>query len=264
MIPTRRTLISALVAAPAFWLSAPAQVGPAAAPLDHDHAAWTGILSAFVDGDLVDYARLKRDGRDRLRAYTRQLEAHAGRLEGWTRAQRLAFWINAYNAYTVQLVVDAYPVTGIRSIGGLFSGSVFARRFIPLGPAGGLLSLDDVEHTILRPVFRDARVHFAIVCASTSCPALRRDAYRATDLDRQLDDAAARFLGDERKNRYDARTNTLWLSRIFDWFGEDFERDAGSVAAYVSRHLPATVAATVQARQPRIRFLDYDWSLNRR
>jgi len=264
--PSRRLVVRLLILAglPATRLPAAAWARTRQGPFDHEHATWTELLQAYVQDGLVDYARLRRDGRGALRAYTDQLETHVGRVDGWTREQQMAFWINAYNAYTVQLVVDHYPVKGIRSIGGLLSGSVFRRRFIALGPSGGAISLDDIEHRMLRPVFREARIHFAVVCASISCPALRPEAYRADVLEAQLTDAARQFLGDTTKNRYDSRNNTLWLSAIFNWFREDFEQDAGSLDAFVRRYLPAADGAAMDARRPRIRFLAYDWSLNRR
>jgi hypothetical protein len=179
----------------------------------------------------------------------------------WGRAERIAFWINTYNAFTVKLVLDHYPIASIRTIGWL-PGAAFRERFIPMpGLKGGNVSLDDIENGTLRADFREPRIHFALVCASRSCPMLRGEAYRAKDLDRQLDDQARSFLGDSTKNRFDATTNTLHLSSIFKWFRVDFETAAGSLRAYVGRYLndPRAVEPGV-----RIEFLDYDWSLNDR
>ena len=222
------------------------------------------MLSTYVQDGLVDYEGLKRDGRPRLDAYLGGLETQAGRWDAWARHERLAFWVNAYNAYMIRLVLEHHPIAEVRSIGGVFGGATFRRRFIPLGSAGGSVSLDDIEHWRLRSEFNDARIHFAVVCASRSCPALRPDAYQPALLDAQLDEAARRFLADRSKNRYDPDTNTLWLSAIFDWFREDFERDAGTLPGFVMRHLPASDLAVVRARRPRIRFLKYDWTLNAR
>jgi hypothetical protein len=236
--------------------------GAACPPVDHEHAAWTAILARWVRNGEVAYGELKRDGRPQLEAYLAGLSsACADDYQAWTRAQRLAFWMNAYNAFTVKLILDNYPVTSIRKIGWL-PGAAFRQAFIPMpGLKGGLISLDDIEHRTLRSDFREPRIHFALVCAARSCPALRSEAYRATDLERQLDDQARTFLADPSKNRFDAAANTLFLSAIFDWFRADFESVAGTLPGYVTRYLsdPRAGAAGV-----RIEFLDYDWSLNER
>ncbi len=240
-----------------FW---GASAGAACPPVDHEHAAWTAILARWVRNGEVAYAALERDGRSQLEGYLAGLSgACADDYQTWSRAQRLAFWINAYNAFTVKLILDHYPVTSIRKIGWL-PGAAFRQAFIPMpGLKGRLVSLDDIEHRTLRSDFREPRIHFALVCASRSCPALRSEAYRASDLERQLDDQARTFLADPSKNRFDAAANTLRLSAIFDWFRADFEAVAGTLPAYVTRYVsdPRTGAAGV-----RIEFLDYDWSLN--
>jgi hypothetical protein len=232
----------------------------ACAPVDHDHTTWTTILGRFVRSGEVAYGRLKRDGAPLLATYLDGLSsACADDYMRWSRAERLAFWINAYNAFTVKLVLDHYPIASIRRIGWL-PGAAFRERFIPMpGLKGGSVSLDDIENGTLRADFREPRIHFALVCASRSCPTLRGEAYRAADLDRQLDDQAHSFLGDPTKNRFDPTTNTLHLSSIFKWFRVDFEATAGSLPAYVGRYLrdPGATAPGVH-----IEFLDYDWSLN--
>jgi Protein of unknown function, DUF547 len=227
--------------------------------IDHDHGAWNTILHQRVRDGRVAYAALQKDDAP-LRAYLDDLSATcAADYEGWSREQRLAFWINAYNAFTVQLILDHYPIASIRKIGWL-PGAAFRETFIPM-PAlkRGMISLNDIEHDTLRTDFREPRIHFALVCASRSCPRLRNEAYRASDLDQQLDDQARTFLHDTSKNRFDSKTDTLYLSRIFDWFGADFEAVAGSVPAYVARYLddPRMSASNV-----RVKFLEYDWSLN--
>src|SRR5438034_1268606 len=232
----------------------------ACTPVDHDHAAWTAILGRFVRGGEVAYGRLAREGAPMLASYLDGLSsACADDYARWGRAERLAFWINAYNAFTVRLVLDHYPIASIRKIGWL-PGAAFRERFVPMpGLKGGIVSLDDIENGTLRADFREPRIHFALVCASRSCPMLRSEAYRAGDLDRQLDDQARTFLADSTKNRFDSATNTLHLSSIFKWFRADFEAAAGSLPAYVGRYLsdPRATAPDV-----RIEFLDYDWSLN--
>ncbi|MEW6364749.1 MAG: DUF547 domain-containing protein [Acidobacteriota bacterium] len=184
--------------------------------------------------------------------------------EKWSREQKLAFWINAYNASTLQLMLDHYPVHSIQSIG-MLPGAAFQTSFIEL-PAlrSEMMSLNDIEHEILRKTFREPRIHFAIVCASRGCPRLRLEAYRAADLDRQLDDAARSFIRDIGRNRLDQTTRTLYLSSIFKRSREDFEAAAGTIPAFVARYADPAVASAVHAGNINIEFLDYDWSLNGR
>lgn len=235
----------------------------ACTPFDQQHGAWSELLGRYVRRGSVDYAGLSRAGRPALESYLRSLASvcHAD-YDSWTRSQKLAFWINAYNAFTVKLVLDHYPLESIRTIG-LLPGAAFREAFIPLQSLRGqALSLNEIEHEILRGEFREPRIHFAIVCASKSCPGLRSEAYRATTLDSQLTEAARGFVSDTTKNRFDARTRTLRLSAIFSWFHEDFERGGGTVSAFVRRYAEPTTAAALLAGDVRVEYLDYDWSLN--
>jgi hypothetical protein len=187
----------------------------------------------------------------------------AAEYDAWTREQKLAYWINVYNAFTVRLVVDHYPLRSIRSIG-VLPGSAFRKSFIPMKSLRGRkLSLDDVEHEILRREFDEPRIHFAIVCASLSCPVLRGEAYRARELDSQLDHAAREFVRDPRRNRFDAGAGIFHASAIFKWFREDFER-GGSLRSFLSSYTDRAAAAALRNGDARIEYLDYDWSLNAR
>jgi hypothetical protein len=253
-----------LAAALAFSASAQAQE---AAKFDHDHALWTEVLAAHVEGDRFDYRALAKD-RSKLDAYVAQLETvDAETLAGWNENQRHAFWINAYNAYTIQLVAAKYPLKSIKDIGGVLS-SVWDRHFIPLNalhPKGKdkRLSLNDIEHKILRPRFKDARVHAAVNCASQGCPPLRAEAFTAKGLDEQLDSQVRSWLADEKRNKFDRAKRTLQLSKIFDWWKDDFVRDEKSVRAYVAKYAPADVAAWLgEAENVTIRHLNYSWKLN--
>jgi len=233
---------------------------------DQEHTEWSRLLGAYVHDGSVDYAGLARRDLPVLDRYLRSLESVCSRhYETWTREQKLAFWINAYNAYTVQLILNHAPLESIRSIGFL-PGAAFRESFIPLQSLRGeVLSLSDIEHEILRKEFREPRIHFAIVCASKSCPALRSQAYRASMLDSQLSEAARAFVSDSSKNHFDAASRTLHLSPIFGWFREDFERAPQTLTAFVARYAePGTAAALSSAASVRIEFLDYDWSLNGR
>jgi len=221
------------------------------------HGRWNALLEAHVLDGGVDYLGFKRD-EEKLAAYLAQLDAiDPDRLES---AERLAFYINAYNAYTVKLILENFqdnrPVASIKKIGGFFS-SPWSIRLVRIG--GRLLTLDNIEHDIIRPQFRDPRIHFAINCAARSCPPLRGEAYVGERLERQLDDSTAAFLNDP--NATFVAGNVLHLSKIFDWFSEDFGDDA---ASFIARYARGELAAAIKAAGPslRLKFLPYDWSLN--
>lgn len=227
-------------------MTAPLAMALMLAALDSQHGAWTALLQRHVHAGEVDYSGLKKD-QGELDAYLRQLASvKRDEFDGLGRGAQLALRINAYNAYAVRLILDHYPVGSIRDIGFL-PGAAFRLSFIPL--LGELVSLNDVEAALRQ--MADPRIHFAIVCASKSCPELRPEAYRGADLDRQLEDATERFLRNRSKNRVEG--GRLYLSSIFKWYRDDFTRAAGSLEAYVAGH---------GLRGERIEFLDYDWSLN--
>jgi hypothetical protein len=230
---------------------------------DHEHRAWTVILAKYLRDGSVDYRGLVDHGQPALNAYLGALSAASPAESGWTREERLAFWINAYNAFTIRLILDHYPLSSIRSIGFL-PLAAFRTKFIPLGAGRTPISLNVVENEILRKQFRDARIHFAIVCASKSCPTLRSESYRSSDLDQQLDAAARAFLDDPSKVRWDPASRTLYLSSIFNWFRDDFEREGKTLQGFVGRYLGQSDAAALDSGKVRVVFLDYDWSLNGR
>jgi hypothetical protein len=177
-----------------------------------------------------------------------------------TREERLAFWIDAYNVLAIDTVVRAHPVASIRDVGSLLR-PVWKREAGRI--AGQPYTLDEIEHGVLRPL-GDPRIHAAIVCASVSCPALRREPYVPGRIDAQLDDALARFLADPEKGaRFDPASGTLTLSPIFDWFAKDFAAQGGVLAALGPR-FPAPLRSALASRgsAPTIAYFDYDWSLN--
>ena len=164
-----------------------------------------------------------RADRDQLADYLGQLAAVSSReFQQWSRADRLAFLINTYNAWTVELILTEYPdISSIRDLGSLFR-SPWSRRFVSL--FGEMVSLDHIEHELIRGPdgFQEPRIHFAVNCASVGCPALRQEAYVGDRLESQLEDATGRFLADRSRNRLDG--DVLRVSEIFDWYEEDFEQ----------------------------------------
>lgn len=204
----------------------------------------------------VDYSAVSRDPDWHL--LLRSLEAsQAGALEG---REKLAFWINAYNILAIEIVARNYPVASIKDVGSLLR-PVWKRQAGTID--GSDVTLDGIEHRTLRPL-GDPRIHGAIVCASLSCPPLRREPYRAENLDAQLDDNMRRWLADPRKGAVVGPDDrTLRVSSIFKWFAEDFEPQGG-VPAFLERYGPEQVRALLheEGERVRLRYLDYDWSLN--
>jgi hypothetical protein len=230
----------------------------AAAAFDHAHASWDALLKKHVvllddrKASQLRYADMARE-RTGLKAYLQTLSDVSEReFEAWSRAEQMAFLINAYNAFTVEKVLTRYPaIASIWDFGKLF-GNPFRDRFFML--FGQPRSLDDLEHGILRKTYREPRIHFAVNCASVGCPMLREEAYRGVDLETQLEEQARRFLSDRSRNR--TRNGRLEVSKIFDWFKEDFEpRDQ-----YFLKY--AGILGLPPGASPPLAFLDYDWSLN--
>jgi hypothetical protein len=259
-------LCLAPIVALACFLPTPLAARQASPGFDHSYAGWSEVLRTCVRDDGFDYAKLKQD-RPKLDAVLAELKAVTPEeLAGWSEKQRFAFWINTYNAFCIQKVVDNYPLGSIRKLDGAFGlSSVFDKGFIPMKahhPAkkNEALSLNDIEHEILRRQFKDARLHAAINCASKSCPPLRGEAFTAEELDAQLDEQMRAFANDPARNRLDPIKKELAVSEIFKWFAEDFERDAKSVKEFLLRYATPDKAELIKSTK--IRYLDYDWSLN--
>ena len=240
---------------------------PARAGFDHTHTAWTRVLKSHVRSGQVNYAKLKKNHAE-LDAYLATLEAVTPtQLKSWSRDQRFAVWINGYNAYTVNLIVDNYPVKSIQELGTMMT-QVWKRPLVPLqhlvpDAKGKKLSLDTIEHEILRPHFEDARVHVAVNCASESCPPLRNEAFVADKLDRQLDEQAKAWLANDALNRYDRTATRVQISKLFEWFERDFLRAEGSVQAWLAKYAPDEHAAWIKkAKNLKVEYLEYSWKLN--
>lgn len=225
--------------------------------VDHSHALWEKVLKrvVVVNGhkSSIKYDELKRSPED-LRQYINSLSrVSRSRFDSFSEKEQLAFLINAYNALTLELVIQHYPVDSIKDIGGWFS-TPWKIEFFSL--FGEKHSLDDIEHQMIRKWYDEPRIHFALVCAARSCPPLRTEPFRASELDDQLHASAKNFLHDEDRNRFDPARQTLFLSSVFKWYGSDFNSRYGSATKYVSKfykNVPSRVA---------IAYLPYDWSLN--
>lgn len=243
----------------------------ARAEFDHTHKTWNNLLQSNVVPLNANRATAVRYGELKDHGATHAFDWYLGSLSavptttfnGWSRAERLAFLINAYNAYTIKLVLRDYPVSSVRDLGGA-SDDARKREFFSL--LGSKRSLDELEHEIIG-MFQDPRVLFALSGAAVGSPMLRNEAYVATRLDAQLNDQAKMFMSDATRNRYDARKKTLRASEIFSWYAKDFERAAGSVKAYLATYAPQ-LAGTPEARVAigaqdfELDYLPYDWRLN--
>ena len=237
-----------------------ASFGAGASSFDPNHPQWGTVLGRFVTTGAVNYASLKREPAD-LDAYLNRLATiPVAEFAQWPKAERLALLLNLYNAQTLRLILDHYPLRSIRNIG-VLPGAAWKRPIVRWG--GKTLSLDQLEHEQIRPVFNEPRIHFALVCAAKGCPPLRAEPYLAAKLDAQLDDQARVFLGTTAKNRFEAKAGVLWLSPIFDWYGKDFGTESAGLIRYVTPYLPADARAELaRATKVEVRFTDYDWSLN--
>ena len=237
-----------------------ALTGRAAEGFDQTHARFGRVLTTFVKNTNVDYAKLKSDPAE-LDAYLREITAvPAAEFARWAEADRLALLINLYNAQTLRLIINHYPLKSIRDIGTL-PGAAWREPIVRQG--GQLMTLDHLENKIIRVDYREPRIHFALVCAAVSCPPLRSEPYTGARLNAQLDDQARVFLATAEKNRFDAATGTLHLSQIFKWYEKDFTTPAGSLAAYVKPYLPeAQRNALTDPAKVKVKFTEYDWALN--
>lgn len=247
---------------------------PTVTAADFDHRAWDQLLDEYVqefDGGqvtAVDYAGIT-GARSRLTSYLDSLAAVSRpEFDSWAEAEQLAFLINGYNAWTVDLIVSEYSqIDSIRDIGFL-PGAAWRRNIVSL--FGEQVSLDDVEHGMIRgwDRYQEPRIHFAVNCAAIGCPALRAEAYTGPELESQLEDSTRLFLSDRSRNYIEG--DAVYISRIFDWYEEDFEQGwlgVNSVHEFLVRYAEVLGASPEQSaglRQEslRIRYLDYDWGLN--
>ena len=242
-------------------------ISPLAHSFDHSHVSFDLILQKYLvetssSQTLFKYKELKEQGSKSFNEYLASLsKVTLSKYGTFTNDQKLAFLINAYNAFTIKLIIDHYPVESIRDIGSVFTSAWKKKFFNFLGKKS---YLDFIEHEMIRKHFKEPRIHFAVNCASMSCPSLMPFAFAAKNLDFQLDTAAKAFLGNTEKNQYDGSQKKLFLSKIFKWYGGDFEKVHGSVLKYVAPYIKTSAEnrRLIGNEKVRLDYLDYDWNLN--
>jgi hypothetical protein len=247
---------------------------------DHSHSIYDSLLKKYVRGGRVYYKGLKNSPEE-FEIYLSKLGSVNERdYANWSREEKLAFWINAYNAFTIKAVIDNYPINGsvfsfyprnsIRQIDGVWDKLQFQA-------VGKTVTLEEIEHEILRTQFNEPRIHFAIACASLGCPDLRSEAYKAGKINEQLEIASTEFINNPQKGvRIDPDDDVVKISKIFKWFGEDFINSFGNtqlfndrdtkeraVLDFITNHLKSDEGrAFLERNQFKISYLHYDWSLN--
>ena len=225
-----------------------------AAPFSHD--LFDQVLQKHIDAEgQVNYAKLKANP-EKLEKYL-DLLAVANPTELSYNAQ-LAFWVNAYNALVIKGVIDHYPTTSVRKIK-WFGGFFYRFKF---QVAGETYTLNQIEHGIIRTEFVDPRIHFVLVCASTSCPPIENSAFSAEDIEERLETATFNFIQDPENIRLDRAKRRVYLSKIFKWYKTDFNEGYDGVADFLSDYLPAEDTDFVLAEDVKFHYLDYDWTLN--
>lgn len=250
-------------------------VGPsvaAEAVFDSNHTLYDGVLKGFVKEGLVNYAGLK-ENPESLNQYLADLsKVKEQEFKSWNELQQIAYLVNLYNAATLRLIVNNYPVKSIKDIGSFFKGpwdQPVVRLF------GKTITLNTLEHKIIRVDYDEPRIHLALVCAAMGCPPLRGEAYTSEKLNAQLDDQAKVFLKNPIKFRIDRQDSTIYLSPIFKWYGEDFvdkltpearldglNKTERAVLNFCSRYLSDADQKYLAAGGYSVRYLGYNWSLN--
>jgi len=224
-----------------------------------DHSKFDQALKKYVDDKgLVDYNSIAKDTG--FSEYVQSLQS--ARVEEFSRDGQLAFWINGYNAVTIDKVIKKKPKKSVREtfIPGVWTATKFftSREHIV---AGKRLSQDDIEHEILRKQFKDPRIHFAIICASMGCPPLPRLAYTEKNVQTRLEEETRKYLNSPRGTRIDRAENTLHVSKLFDWFATDFIQKSGSTLAFMRLYLNEETLSFLE-RDPKFSYLEYNWALN--
>jgi len=248
---------------------------------EFDHSIFDSLLKKYVKNGLVNYKAFK-ENQTELNNYLNKIkQVDPGIFQKWSKDEQKAFWINAYNSITIEGILRNHPIqwgnifararfpqNSIRQIGG-FWDEVFVKVM------GKDITLNDIEHKILRKQFDDPRIHFVLVCASMGCPILESQAFFADDLEQRLEQVAQNFIYNSDKVRLDKEKNIIYLSAIFDWYKKDFRvseqgrnkfndyrKDEHGVMEFVTKYFSEADREFIIQNQPKIKYLDYDWSLN--
>ncbi len=211
-----------------------------------DHSTWDELLQSNVsEAGVVNYGGIIEQ-ISKLDEYLSMLSSNVPQ-DSWSDAETMSYWINAYNAYTVKLITENYPLGSIMDLDG---GKVWDRTWINIGDK--TYSLNNIEHDMLRPVFNDPRIHFAVNCASFSCPPLMNKAFTADNLESSLESLSKTFVNDPERN--DLANDKV--SQLFNWYADDFKKD-GTLIEFLNKYASAPLADDVQ-----LEFLEYNWNLN--
>ncbi|MEM7179921.1 MAG: DUF547 domain-containing protein [Spirochaetota bacterium] len=228
---------------------------------DHSHSSFNSLLRKYVNGyGRVNYSGFK--GNSSFNSYLKKLSAVSyGQYNGFSKQKKIAFLINAYNAFTIKLIVDNYkdgkPVKSIKKITNRpWAWTPWKIKFFKL--LGKKRNLDWIEHSMLRVKFKEPRIHFAIVCASIGCPKLANSAYKAASLESQLQRGLKRFLSNRYRNKYDSSKKVLKLSPIFKWFKKDFGGSDAAVIKFVDKVMQKNIPSNTK-----IKYTYYNWNLNK-
>ena len=239
---------------------------------DPNHTVFEGVLRESVKNGFVNYAGLKKNPKSLNRYLADLSQVKEQAFGAWDENQQLAYLINLYNAATLKLITDNYPVESIKDIGGFFKGP-WGQPVVPL--FGKSITLNTLEHRIIRIDYNEPRIHLALVCAAKGCPPLRSEAYTGEKLDTQLDSQTRVFLGNPIKFRIDRLSKTVYISPLFKWYGKDFKfapksgfdglnKKERAVLNFCGRYLSDADQKYLAEGRYSIKYLDYDWSLNER
>lgn len=225
-----------------------------------DYSAYDSLLKRYVSGGTVDYLKWKKDSFKVFERYVKGLEKIS--LNTLSANEKKAFWINTYNALTIYAVLKHIPNNGLLA-------KVFSVQIVPgffdkmtYTVADETLTLNDIEKEKLRGYFHDPRIHFALVCASRSCPKIQNEAFRGAGLDERLDNATRDFIQDTTRNKLDQKNNILYLSEIFKWYDSDFIESVGTVVDFVKKYVGKEVSEYLKVHTVNIQYLFYDWLVN--
>jgi len=229
-----------------------------AGSFDHDHKDYNQLLKNNVKDGLANYKSIK-EKPESLNSYLDTLEkVDEPTFNKWLEKERLSYLINLYNAATIKLIVDNYPVKSIKDINKEGQGPW---KLEVVNLFGKKISLDHLEHEIIRKNYNEPRVHFALVCAAVGCPKLPSQSFISSKLEEQLAERTRLFLSEKDKNFIDENQKTVYLSSIFDWFASDFNKTHGSVLGFVKEYLPSEEAKKINSDYS-LKFTEYDWNLN--